>query len=98
MGLGGKASENKLKDTSFIIPMTNVLILSIFRTHAQNVYHIFGGMKGTSTLTSLAPLRFENKHCIYSKSGLNGSKYKDVKCGVGVECASFHGFVNDESL
>ena len=34
LGLGGKASKNKLKDASFIFSMTNVTILSIFRTHA----------------------------------------------------------------
>ena len=32
---GGKASKNKLKDTSYIFPMTNVTILGVFRTHAQ---------------------------------------------------------------
>ena len=30
MGLGGKASKNKLKDTSFIFPMTNDTILGLF--------------------------------------------------------------------
>ena len=35
LGLGGEASQNKLKDASFIFSMTNVTILSIFRTHAQ---------------------------------------------------------------
>ena len=34
-GGGGEASKNKLKDTSFIFPMTNVTILDVFRTHAQ---------------------------------------------------------------
>ena len=34
-GGGGGASKNKLKDTSFIFPMTNVTILGVFRTHAQ---------------------------------------------------------------
>ena len=38
LGLGGKASKNKLKDTSFTFPVTNVTILSIFRTHAQEGY------------------------------------------------------------
>ena len=38
LGLGGKASNNKLKDTSFIFPMTNVTILGVFRTHAQKEY------------------------------------------------------------
>ena len=35
LGSRGKASKNKLKDTSFTFPVTNVTILSIFRTHAQ---------------------------------------------------------------
>ena len=35
---GGGASKNKLKDTSFIFPMTNVTILVVFRTHAQKKY------------------------------------------------------------
>ena len=32
---GQGASKNKLKDTSFIFPMTNVTIIGVFRTHAQ---------------------------------------------------------------
>ena len=36
--LGGKASKNKLKDTSFIFPMTNVTIVGVFRTRAQKEY------------------------------------------------------------
>ena len=35
LSLGGGASKNKLKDTSFIFSMTNVTILGVFRTHAQ---------------------------------------------------------------
>ena len=35
---GGKASLNKLKDTSFIFPMTNVILLGVFRKHAQKEY------------------------------------------------------------
>ena len=38
LGLGGKATKNKLKDTSFTFPVTNVTILSIFCTHAQKGY------------------------------------------------------------
>ena len=38
LGLGGKASQNKLKDTSFIFSMTNITLLSMFRTHAQKKY------------------------------------------------------------
>ena len=32
------------------------------------------------------------------KSGLNGTQYKDVKWGVAVESARFHGIVSSESL
>ena len=35
LGQGGEASKNKLKDTNFNFPMTNVMVFSIFRTHAQ---------------------------------------------------------------
>ena len=38
LGSRGKAYKNKLKDTSFIFPMTNVTILGVFRTHAQKEY------------------------------------------------------------
>ena len=31
-------SKNKLKDTSFSFPMTNVTLLGIFLTHAQKEY------------------------------------------------------------
>ena len=33
-GEGGEASKNKLKDTSFIFPMTKVTILGVSHTHA----------------------------------------------------------------
>ena len=38
----GEASKNKLKDTSFIFPMTYVTILGVSRTHAQKEYGRFG--------------------------------------------------------
>ena len=38
LGLVGGASKIKLKDANFIFSMTNVTILSIFRTHAQKEY------------------------------------------------------------
>ena len=39
LGLGGGgASKNKLKGTSFTFPVTNVTVLSIFCTHAQDGY------------------------------------------------------------
>ena len=44
---GGEASKNKLKDASFIFSLTNVTILSIFRTHAQKEYRKVLVMKGT---------------------------------------------------
>ena len=64
-GGGGKASKNKLKDASFIFSMTNVTILSIFRTHAQKEYRKVWEMKGTYILNVLALLLFENLQRIY---------------------------------
>ena len=69
------ASKNKLKDTSFIFSMTNVITLSIFRTHAHDEFLKVLEMKSTSILFLL----FENEQCIYPKSGLNGTQYIDVK-------------------
>ena len=61
LGLGGGgASKNKLKDTSFTFPVTNVTILSIFRTHAQEGYYKALEMNSTSILYSLALLLSEN--------------------------------------
>ena len=57
---GGKSSKNKLKDTSFTFPVTNVTILSIFRTHAQEGYRKVLEMNSTSILYSLALVLFEN--------------------------------------
>ena len=65
LGLGGKASKNKLKHASFIFSMTNVTILSIFRTHAQKRYRKVLEMKGTYILNILALLLFENLQRIY---------------------------------
>ena len=50
LDLGGKASKNKLKDASFMFSMTNVTILSIFRTHAQKEYRKVLEMKSTYIL------------------------------------------------
>ena len=47
LGLGGKASKNNLKDTSFIFPMTNVTILGVFRMHAHKEYSKVLEMKST---------------------------------------------------
>ena len=65
LGLGGKASKNKLKDASFLFSMTNVTILSIFRAHAQKEYHKVLEMKGTYILNIFALLLFENLQRIY---------------------------------
>ena len=64
-GGGGEASKNKLKDASFIFSMTNVTILSIFRTHAQKEYRKVLEMKGTYILNILALLFFENLQRVY---------------------------------
>ena len=79
LGGGGGAAKNKLKDNSFIFPMTNVTLLGVFRTHAQKEYGKFLEMKSIPILNILAFLLFLNWQCIYSKSGLNGTQYKDVK-------------------
>ena len=62
---GGEASKNKLKDASFIFSMTNVTILSIFRTQAQKDYRKVLEMKGTYILNILALLLLENLQRIY---------------------------------
>ena len=64
LGLGGKHLK-KLKDAGFIFSMTNVTILSIFRTHAQKEYRKVLEMKGTHILKILALLLFENLQRIY---------------------------------
>ena len=65
LGLGGKASKNKLKDASFIFSMTNVTILSISRTHAQKEYYKVLEMKGTYIMNILTLLLFENLQRIF---------------------------------
>ena len=66
LGLGGgEASKNKLKDASFIFSMTNVTILSIFRTHKQKEYRKVLEIKGTYIHNILALLLFENLQRIY---------------------------------
>ena len=66
---GGEASKKKLKDTSFTFPMTNVTILSIFRTHAQGGYCKVLEMNSILTLLTLhilLPNRtdFKNKSAV----------------------------------
>ena len=58
---------------SFTFPVTNVRILSIFRTHAQEGYCKVLEKDSTSILYSLALLLSENEQNIYSKSGLNST-------------------------
>ena len=50
----GEASKNKLKDTIFIFPMTNVTVLGVFRTHAQKEYGKVWEMKSIHILRILA--------------------------------------------
>ena len=56
----GEGSKNKLKDTRLTFPVTNVTILSIFRTHAQEGYCKVLEMNSPSIRYSLALLLFEN--------------------------------------
>ena len=58
LGLGRKASKNKLKDTIFIFSMTNITILGEFCTHAQKEYGTFWEMKSLPILNILALLLF----------------------------------------
>ena len=59
-GGGGEASKNKLKETSFIFPMTNITILGVFRTHAQKEYGLVWETKSIPILNILAFLLFLN--------------------------------------
>ena len=59
--------------------MTNVTILSIFRTHAQKECRKVSKMKDAYILNILALLLFENLQMIYLNSRLNGTQSKDVK-------------------
>ena len=72
--------------------------LGVFCTHAQKAYGKVLEMKSTYILNSLTLLFFLNSQCVNSKSGLNGTQYKGVKGGVGVESARLHRIVNSESL
>ena len=56
LGSRGKESKNKLKDTIFIFPMTNVTILGVFCTHAQKEYGKVWEMKSIPILSILALL------------------------------------------
>ena len=57
LGSGG-ASKNKLKDTIFIFPMTNVTLLGIFCAHAQKDYGKVWEMKIIPILNIIALLLF----------------------------------------
>ena len=59
--------------------MTNVTILSIFRTHAQKEYRKVLEMKGTYILNIIALLLFENLQRIYQKYRLNGTQSQGSK-------------------
>ena len=62
-----EASNNKLKDTCFSFPVTNITILSVFRTHAQEGYCKVLEKNSTSILYSLA-LYFWKTSKAFSKS------------------------------
>ena len=55
-GGGGEASKNKVKDTIFIFPMTNVTFLGVLRTLAQKEYGKVWEMKSIPILNILALL------------------------------------------
>ena len=57
---GGGFIYNKLKDTIFIFPMTNVALLGVFRTHAQKEYGKVWEMKSIHILNILALLLLYN--------------------------------------
>ena len=78
--------------------MTNVTILGLFRTHAQKEYGKVWEMKRTPILSILALLLFLKLAMHLLKFSLNDTQYKDLKRGMGVESARFHGIVNGESL
>ena len=58
MGLGGKASKNKLKDINFFFLMTNDTSLGVFHTNAQKEYGNVLEMKSTPILNIIALLPF----------------------------------------
>ena len=60
LGLGGGEHQNKRQDTILIFSMTNVTILSIFRTYTHGEYRKVLQIKSTSILNILAILLFEN--------------------------------------
>ena len=69
LGLGGggggggvEASNNKLKDTSFIFPMPNVTVLGVFRTLAQKEYGKVLEIKSTYILNILTLLFFQTSY------------------------------------
>ena len=75
--------------------MTNVTILGVFRTHAQKEYGKISEMKNTYILNIVALFFKLEMHLL--KVWSNSTWYKDVKWGVEVESARFHGFINGES-
>ena len=55
---GGKASKNKVKDTNFIFPMTNITILAVLRMHRQKECGKVWEIKSNHILNILALLLF----------------------------------------
>ena len=58
---GGGAFKNKLKDTSFIFPLTNITILGLFRMHAQKEYGKVFEIKSTYILNVFALLSYRKQ-------------------------------------
>ena len=77
--------------------MTNVMYLSIFRTHAQKEDITLFDSKSTS-IHSLIVQHVYTLKKLYCIHGRNGTRLKDDTLGVGVENASFHNFVNNQLL
>ena len=68
-----------MKTTGFIFPMTNITILGVFRTHAQEEYGKVWEMKSTPTYSlHFSTFIFLKLAMHFLKSGLNGTQYKDV--------------------
>ena len=58
LGSRGESILNKLKDTSFIFPMTNVTLLDVFRMHVKKEYGKVWEIKSPPILNILALILF----------------------------------------
>ena len=90
----GEASKNKLNDTSFIFPMTNVTILGVFGTHAQKEYGKVWEMQSTHILNILALLLFFKTSNAFAQSPLSQAESTlarsnlspFARCTLGLNC------------